>query len=413
MAAGIRFEGGELRIMKQNMLSVRKVQTAGVGWYADGGGLYLQVTPGGRSWVFRFKLHGRERYAGLGSLENVNLAEAREKAAAARKMRSEGIDPIEHRKAQQAAAQLAASTAMTFRQCAEGYIAAHRTGWQNAKHAAQWETSLRDYVHPVIGGLPVAAIDTGLVLKCLQPIWSTKTETASRVRGRIELVLDWAKARGYRNGGNPSRWRGHLDHLLPAPAKVAQVRHHRAMPFDELPGFMAQLRQSKSRGAPALEFLILTAARLGEVVNASWSEFDLDRALWTIPARRMKGKKEHAVPLSKQAINILLRQSQFDVPFPVTGQTLTRVLNDLDRNETVHGFRSSFRDWIAERTNYPNHVAEMALAHTIPSAVEAAYRRGDLFKKRRRLMNQWADYCGKSEKTPISSPSIIPLRRVS
>ena len=396
--------------MNRNRLSVRKVQTAGVGWHPDGDGLYLQVpTPGEGSWVRRYKLDSRERWMGLGSAKDVSLAEAREKNVAARKLCREGIDPIEHRRTQRRAARLAASSAMTFQQCAESYIAAHRAGWRNAKHAAQWETSLRDYVHPIIGVLPVASVDTPWVLRCLEPIWTIKTEPASRVRGRIEAVLGWAKVRGYRAGENPACWRGHLDHLLPAPTKVARVRHHAAMPYHELPGFMAGLREHKSSGAPALEFLILTAARLGEVIGAGWAEFNVDRATWTIPSTRMKGGREHTVPLCKRAIEILRQQSQADAPFPITGQTLNRVLKDMSHTETVHGFRSSFRDWAAERTNYPNHVVEMALAHAVPNAVEAAYRRGDLFVKRQKLMTAWGQYCAKE---PISA-SVVDFRRHS
>jgi integrase len=253
----------------------------------------------------------------------------------------------------------------------------------------------------------VEAIDTGLVLKCLEPIWSAKTETASRVRGRIEAVLDWAKVRGYRNGDNPARWRGHLDHLLPAPAKVVKVKHHAAVPFNELPSFMETLREDRSSAAPALEFLILAAARVGEVVGMRWEEVDLDRATWTVPAAKMKAGREQVVPLSKRAIEILHQQSQNDVPFPVSGRTLAWLLKDLGRSETVHGFRSTFRDWAAERTNHPNHVVEMALAHTIPNAAEAAYRRGNLLEKRARLMADWAEFCAR---TPIA-PAVIAFRR--
>jgi integrase len=302
--------------MKRNGLSARKVKTAGIGWHGDGGGLYLQVTPGGRSWVFRFKLDRRERYMGLGSIDNVTLAEAREKAAAARKLRCDGVDPIDHRKTQRGTVRLAAANAMTFRKCAEGYINAHRAGWRNAKHAEQWTATLNTYVHPHIGMLPVQAIDTALVLKVLEPIWTTRTETASRVRGRIESILDWAKVREYRNGENPARWRGHLDHLLPAPAKVAKVKHHAALPYDQLPAFMAELRARDDRNAQALEFLILTAARLGEVANAAWTEIDLDRGVWTIPGSRMKSGKEHVVPLSPSGHHTRITLSKWRLHMP-------------------------------------------------------------------------------------------------
>jgi integrase len=388
--------------MNLNRLSARKVQTAGIGWHNDGGGLYLQVTKTGRSWVFRYtpQGHDRDRYMGLGAVVNVGLAKAREKAAAARKLKVDGVDPIEHRKAQRGAIRLAASTAMTFHQCATNYVDAHRAGWRNAKHAEQWTTSLRDYVDPHIGALPVAAIDTGLVLKCLRPIWETKTETASRIRGRIEAVLSYAKVCEYRTGENPARWRGHLDQLLPKPAKVAKKRHHAALPFDQLPAFIAELRARNDRNARALEFLILTATRLSEVANATWEEIKLDRREWVIPGTRMKGGKDHVVPLSRRCLEILRQHSQTGrAPFP-SNQMIARVLKLMGRNDiTVHGFRSTFRDWAAERTQYPNHVVEMALAHSIPSAVEAAYRRGNLLEKRRRLMDAWAEFCASPAKT--------------
>jgi integrase len=375
--------------------------------HADGGGLYLQVTPSGaKSWIFRFMLHGRAREMGLGPLHTISLAEARERARECRKLRLDGIDPVEARSAKRAKERLAAATAMTFAECAERYIAAHRTGWRNPKHAAQWPSTLQTYAYPVFGLLPVQAIDTALVTKAIEPIWQAKPETASRVRGRIEAVLDWAKVRGYRDGENPARWRGHLDKLLPARAKVRKVEHHPALPYAVMGEFVASLRQQEGVAARALEFLILTAARTGEVIAARWNEFDLAEKVWTVPADRMKAGKEHRVPLSAAAVAIIeqmqatrVADQQFVFPGgklgkPLSNMAMLKLLQRMGRGElTAHGFRSSFRDWAAERTNFPREVAEMALAHTVGDKVEAAYRRGDLFAKRRRLMEEWARHC--------------------
>ncbi|HJU16855.1 MAG TPA: integrase arm-type DNA-binding domain-containing protein [Stellaceae bacterium] len=375
------------------------------GMHADGGGLYLQVTESGaRTWIYRFMLNGRAREMGLGPLHTIALAEAREKARECRKLRLEGIDPIEARNAKKTEARLAAATAMTFRECAEACIAAHKAGWKNSKHAAQWPSTLTTYVYPIFGDLPVQAIDTGLVMKALEPIWTAKPETASRVRGRIESVLDWATARGYRKGENPARWRGHLENLLPKKSKVQRVEHHAALPYGEIGEFMAALRQQDGIAARALEFAILTAARTGEVIGARWEEFDLTERTWTVPGERIKAGKEHRVPLSGRALAILeemaaIRQSDFVFPGgragrPLSDMALLMTLRRMGRGDlTAHGFRSTFRDWAAERTNFPSEVAEMALAHTVPDKVEAAYRRGDLFQKRRQLMEAWAKHC--------------------
>jgi integrase len=305
---------------------------------------------------------------------------------------------------------------MAFNQCRDAYIAAHRAGWRNAKHAAQWTSTLDAYVTPVFGQLPVGAIDTGLVMKALEPIWSAKTETASRVRGRIEAILDWAKVRGYRGGENPARWRGHLDSLLPARSKVRKVEHHAALPFTEIGAFMAQLREQSSTAARALEFTILTAARTGEVLGARWGEIDLDAAVWTVPPDRMKSAREHRVPLSPAALAVIKNMKtrrENDYVFPgdrrdrLSGRAMDMLLRRMGREVTVHGFRSSFRDWAAERTNFPREVAEAALAHVVGDKVEAAYQRGDLFDKRRRLMTAWGDYCLK----PQASGTVTPLRK--
>src|SRR6516225_3317486 len=377
------------------------------GMYPDGGGLYLQITAHGASWVYRYMLRGRARMMGLGPLALYGLAEARAKALDARRLRHEGIDPIGARHAQAVQQRLAAAREMTFRQCAARLIEAMRPSWRSNVHVAQWETTLATYADPVIGALPVASIDTALVLRVLEPIWTAKPETASRLRGRIEAVLDWATARGYRQGENPARWRGHLDKLLPPRTKVRRVEHHAALPYAELPSFLIALREQQGPAARALEFAILTAARSGEVRGCRWSEIDLIDKVWTIPARRMKGGREHRIPLAPRALAILREmqreKSAADDGFvfpgnrpgkPFSKMAFLDVLRKLGRDDvTVHDFRSSFRDWAAETTAYPNHVVEMALAHTIPSAVEASYRRGDLFEKRRELMAAWANYC--------------------
>jgi len=338
-------------------------------------------------------------------------------------LRTRGIDPIEARAAGEAEKRVVAAKTMTFDQCAEAYIKAHRAGWRNAKHAAQWTATLATYASPVFGKLPVHAVDTGLVLKALEPIWTTKPETAGRVRGRIELVLDWAAVRGHRKGENPARWRGHLDKLLPARSKVRKVEHHPALPFGELPGFLESLRGQEGIAALALEFTILTAARTGETIGAQWDEISEREKLWIIPAERMKAERDHRVPLSRRALAIIaemkkVRDGEFLFPGGKSGKPLTNMamLALLDRinerraatgqprwtdpkngNKDVvpHGFRSSFRDWAAERTSFPNEMVEMALAHAVGDKVEAAYRRGDLFEKRRRLMDEWARYCAR------------------
>jgi len=393
------------------------------GMYADGGGLYLQVTEGGASWIYRYMLAGRAREMGLGPLALFGLSEARAKALDARRLRHEGIDPIEARRAIRDQARLDAAKAVTFKQCAERYIAAHRAGWRNGKHAAQWEATLATYAEPIIGALPVQAIDTALVLKCLEPMWTTKPETAGRLRGRIENVLDWAKVRGYRAGENPARWRGHLDKLLAARGKVRKVEHHAALPYAELPGFLVALRQQEGIAARALEFAILTAARTGETIGARWSEFDLLDKTWTVPDERMKAGKPHRVPLSARVLAILEGMQPHrhageadgyvfpggNIGKPLSNMAFLMLLRRMGRGDlTAHGFRSSFRDWAAERTHFPSEVAEMALAHVVGSKVEAAYRRGDMFEKRRRLMDAWAEFCTTE---PVERDKVVPMQR--
>jgi integrase len=344
-------------------------------------------------------LHGRRHDLGLGSLDAVTLAQARDKAREARALCAAGVDPVGAKRASRAAARTAEAKTVTFKDAASVYIAAHRAGWRSVQYAAQWEQALVDHAFPVIGSLPVAAIDTSLVLKVLEPLWATKTVTANRVRGRIESVLDWAKVRGFRDGENPARWKGHLDHLLPAKSKVRRIEHHAAMPYGDLPAFIAELRGRNDAGARALEFLILTAARSGEVRLAAAAEFDLTASVWTVPAAHMKGNREHRVPLSAPALALVDTACAY-----AAKNSMAKLLTRMRPGLTVHGFRSTFRDWAAEQTNFSNEVVEMALAHAIPSAVEAAYRRGDLFEKRRRLMQAWADYCAAIDAWKAAAP---------
>ena len=387
-------------------LSPRKVATEiKRGFHADGGGLYLQVSKfDTKSWVFRFNIKKRSREMGLGPLRTISLAEARDEALKCRKLLREGIDPIEQRKFIRGQAQAEAVKVMAFRACTEQYISSQSAGWKSVKHASQWIRSIEIYVYPVFGDLPVQAVDTGLVMKVIEPIWSTKTETAGRVRGRIENILDWARVRKYREGENPARWKGHLDTLLPARSKVKKVKHHPALPYDEISGFMETLRNQEGVSARGLEFLILTAARTGETIGAKWDEVNFDKAVWVISADRMKAGKEHRVPLSSAALKVLsgLKEAaQNDFIFPgmrrntsLSNMAFLQLLKRMDRNDiTAHGFRSSFRDWAAERTAYPHEVAEMALAHAVGNKVEAAYRRGDMFDKRRKIMDDWAGFC--------------------
>jgi len=384
-----------------------------VGRHSDGGGLYVQVTQNAvgnkaRSWLFRYSLAGKSREMGLGPLHTLGLAEARAKARELRKQVLDGEDPIAARNTRRRAATVEAATGMTFQTCAEAYIAAHQAGWRNPKHAAQWPSTLATYAYPIFGALPVAAIDTGLVMKAIEPIWTEKPETASRVRGRIESVLDWAGAREYRRGENPARWRGHLENLLPKKSKVRRVEHHAALPYAEIAEFMAALRKQEGVAALALELTILTAARTGEVLGARWDEINPDGYLWIVPPERMKASKEHRVPLSDAAMKIIekmaaIRLSDYIFPGQRTSRPLSQMamlmlLRRMGRGDlTAHGFRSTFSDWCAEKTSFPSEVREMALAHAVGDKVEAAYRRGDLFQKRRELAEAWAQYCDGEE----------------
>jgi integrase len=388
------------------------------GFHADGGQLYVQVSrAGSKSWLFRFARQGRERWMGLGPYPDVSLAEARQKAFDARRLLRDGLDPIEARRGARMAARLEEARSLTFKDCAERYIAAHEAGWRNAKHRAQWRSTLGTYAYPELGDLSVAAIDTALVMKTLEPIWQAKPETADRLRGRIEAVLDWAAARNYRTGDNPARWRGHLDKLLPARRRLARVKHHAALPSRDLPAFMVELRNQAGVSARALEFAILTAARTGEVIGAIWGEIDMGEKVWTVPAERMKGGRTHRVPLCERTVEILDTLPRGgDSVFggtrarkPLSQMALLMTLRRMKRDDlTVHGFRSTFRDWAAECTSFPREVAEAALAHVISDKVEAAYRRGDLFERRRQLMEAWSRYCASR---PRNATSVVPIRQ--
>lgn len=373
------------------------------GLHPDGGGLYLQVTRNGaKSWIFRFSLAGRQRYMGLGSERLVSLADARAMAIDYKRSVAAGHDPILVKRAQRP--KPPPPRPPTFKLAAETYIAAAATTWRNAKHIAQWSSTLETYAYPAIGKLTVDEIDTAAILSVLEPIWRLKPETASRIRGRLQSVLDWASAMGHRSGDNPARWEGHLDKLLPRQSRHKRVKHHPALPYAEIPQFMAGLRSRQGPASLALQFLILTAARTGEAVGARWSEIDLARATWTVPAKRMKTHVEHRVPLSEGAIKVLSAcpKGKGDAPvFPgskpgsaLSNMALRMMLRRMDRTDlTVHGFRSTFRDWAAEETDFSGEVAEMALAHAVANKVEAAYRRGDLFDKRRALLDVWDRQC--------------------
>jgi len=373
------------------------------GRYHDGAGLYLVITDGGKSWLYRYTLRARTREMGLGSVAAFPLAAARKRARAVRQQVEDGIDPIDAKRAAEAAERAQEARFVSFKEEARACIAAHRKGWGNSKHAEQWETTIEVYAYPVIGALHVAAVDTDLVLKVLEPIWTSKPETASRLRGRIEKVLAFSTTRKFRSGDNPARWRHHLELLLPARSKVRRVRHHPALPYAEIGDFMVDLRNQDGIAAAALELTILSATRTIETIGAEPSEFDLRAKIWTIPAGRMKMKREHRVPLCDRAIEILrpllAQPGRFVFPGPGKAGHLSNnaMLALLARMKfghvTTHGFRSTFKDWASERTSFPVEVSEAALAHVSDDKTQAAYLRGDFFVKRRRLMEAWANYC--------------------
>lgn len=394
---------------KLTALSVKSIMRPGK--HADGGGLFLQVTANPstgdlrKSWLVRFTPPGgKVREAGIGGVDVVTLAEARERAMALRKGAHIGADAIAERKEQRQAAIRQKASAMSFQQCADAYVAAHEPSWRNEKHRAQWTSTLKNYAYPAFGKVAVQDVNVAMVMKVLDPIWMTKTETASRLRGRIENILDWATVRGYRTGENPARWKGHLEKALPAPSKASKVQHHAALPIDELPAFMKDLRAHPGLSSLAFQFLILTATRSSETLFARWEEIDLAERAWTIPASRMKSDRIHRVPLSAPTLEILKTVHGLDDEWIFPGQRFGKPLSSaafiatlrrMGRSDlTAHGFRSTFRDWSAERTDFQNEVAEAALAHVVSNKAEAAYRRGDLFEKRRALMEAWAGFAG-------------------
>jgi integrase len=404
---------GSIMARPINLLSPKFVTAvAEPGKYSDGGGLYLQVSPSTKgvtkSWIFRYMRGGKiSREMGLGAMNMrkgdgyTTLNQARQKRTRAREMLEAGIDPLQEKRAARAASRLQAAKGVTFGECAAQYIDEHAAGWKGKKHLWDWRSTLSRHVEPLLGPLPVAAIDTALVLKVLKPIWTTRTKTAGDIRSRIELILNWAKIHGYRDGENPARWKGHLQNALPKPSKVAKVKHHDAMPYVDVPQFMVELRGRASVTSRALEWTILAAARSDETRGAQWSEIDIEKRVWTIPGTRMKAAAAHRVPLTDRMVEILKDQPHVGMTvFSSTSKKLSitamwKLLRNIrsSSSETVHGFRSSFRDWAAEQTAYPSDVIEMALAHTIANKVEAAYRRGDLFEKRRALMADWTAYC--------------------
>jgi integrase len=413
------------QLAKLSALQVTKLSKPGL--YGDGGGLTLQITRTGvKSWLFRYMREGKAYGMGLGPTHTISLAEARVKALEARKQLLDGLNPLVVKKQQKTQEALDRARMMTFDQCATAYIEAHKASWKNAKHIDQWTNTLKAYASPIFGKYPVAEVDTALVVKCLSPIWEGKNETASRVRGRIEAVLGWATTSGYRTGENPARWKGHLENLLASINKTARVKNHPSLPWQRVGNFLSDIKSREGMAPRALEFTILTACRSGEVRGARWSEFDLIEKIWTIPAARMKAGREHQVPLSQAVLDLLerLRTSKYMALSPAVDEstdrwvfpgtknqvlsdmTMTAVLRRMNSEHekpiwvdsagqaiTVHGFRSTFRMWAAENTAYPREVAEHALAHQLPDAVERAYQRGTQFAKRKALMTDWAKHC--------------------
>lgn len=408
-----------------NRLTATKVaKETKEGLYPDGAGLYLQVGPtGSKSWALRYQIAGKSRQMGLGSLHDFGLALARERARAARQLLADGIDPIDKRTKERSAMKAAAAKTITFKQAAEQYIKAHEAGWKSLVHAKQWTQTLTDYAYPVLGDLDVAHIETPHIKKVLDPIWTTKIETATRLRGRLESVLSWATASHHRTGENPARWKGHLDQLLARPAKLSKVKHHEAIPSDAMPAFMTKLRDMDSISARALEFTILTAARTGETIGATDSEIDLEGKVWIVPASRMKAGREHRVPLCARVIEIIktvprLKGNPYLFAGAKTGRGLSNMamlelLKGMDGHAslTVHGFRSTFRDWAGDVSTFPREVIEQALAHGLKDKVEAAYYRSDALEKRRKLMDAWAGYC--SRPPVVKGDNVTPLRQTA
>ncbi len=397
-------------------LEVNRLESPGLHFVGGVAGLAMQVnTKGARSWILRIKMGAKRREMGLGGFPDVTLADARNAAQAAREKVREGVDPIVDAKALQSALIASQVAGVTFNHCVEEYIKAKEGEWSNVKHAQQWRNTMQTYAAPVVGKMLVRDINTPHILKVLNPLWSTKTETATRVRGRMESVIDWATAREYRTGTNPARWKGHLDKLLAKPRKITPVDHHAALPVAEIGKFMESLREHQGMGARALEFAILTAARSGEARGATWAEIDMPKRVWTIPAKRMKMRVVHRVPLSDAAVALLEslpKTAGNDLLFPgargkqPSDMTLSAVMRRMDVAAVPHGFRSTFRDWCAEKTNFPREVAEAALAHGNRDETEAAYLRSDHYEKRCRLMKDWAAFCAK----PAGKANVVPIR---
>jgi integrase len=394
-------------------LTLKKIAKLSAGRHHDRDGLYIKVAPSGSgSWLLRYERAGRERWLGLGPLRDFDLEEARARARKARQLLRDGVDPIEAKRREHAERILEAARAVTFRTAARQYFDTHQAKWSNPKYRGEFLTTMETYVFPTFGELPVQMIDTPLVIKVIEPIWLTKNKTAGAIRGRIESVLDWSSVRGLRTGDNPARWKGHLAEVLPPKNLIAKPVHHEAMPYADVPAFVAQLADRQGIGARALEFLVLTVSRTGEVVHAERSEIDFENRIWTIPAGRMKGRKEHRVPLANRAVEILRA-------LPVEGDKIfigsrkgnamgKMVMPDLVGDDyTVHGFRSSFRDWAAESTAFSSEIIEAALAHVTGNATELAYKRTDLLEKRRKLMEAWAVFCT----TPQRDGVVTPIRR--
>ncbi len=422
-----------------NKLTAKEVEKkTKPGLYGDGGGLTLQITKAGvKSWLYRYMIKGKAYGRGLGPAHTITLADARQKAAEARKLVIEGINPLEAKRQRQLDAEMVKARLMTFDQCASAYIEAHRASWRNVKHADQWTNTIATYVSPLIGPMPVEQIDTAMVVKVLtqpddkgQQFWQVKNETATRVRGRIESILGWATTSGFRSGENPARWKGHLENLLATISRAQRIKNHPSLAWERMGAFVHDLRQRDGVAARAVEFAILTASRSGEVRGACWSEIDLAAKVWTIPASRMKAKREHEVPLSTEAVALLKRLTKSDATGLIFTGTKGQALSDMsltavirrmnsearnwtdkDGNTiTMHGFRSTFRMWAAESTNYPREVAEHALAHQLPDAVERAYQRGTQFTKRAAMMSEWAKFCGTIRR---ESSQVVPINRAT
>jgi integrase len=397
--------------MTRKALTTRTVQTVGDGWHHDAHGLYLQVTANGagRSWVYRYSRNGKQHYVGLGPAHTISLATAREMARECRELRLRDIDPLQAKRVRRDESRLATVKQMTFGQCVEAYLQTHEIGWKNEKHRQQWRMTLTKYCK-TISDLPVKDIDTDLVLRVLTPLWTTRTETATRLRARIERVLAWAKGRGLRDGENPARWNGHLDEMLAPPAKIAKVRNHPALPYTEIPQFMAELRQRDSLSARALELTILCATRTSETIGATWDEIDLEEKVWSIPPHRLKagGNEPHRIPLPDRAVEILRYLPRHGARvFELSNMAMLELLRGMRPGTTTHGMRACFRTWCSEVSSFPHEVCEQALAHKIPDAVVRAYQRGTLFAKRTALMRAWSQFC---EKRP---PRVLPFAKSS